>query len=85
MKKKADFIVLILFSLAVGIAGVSAYVQAKATELRFGKPLVDKNGSVYVLTVEYGAGHYFVACFDTVEELQAFAKLRTIYTKASLE
>ncbi len=80
MKKKADFIVLILFSLAVAIAGVSAYV-----ELRFGQPLIDEHGEIFVLTVEYGAGHYFVACFDKAEEMQAFAELGTVYTRAGLK
>jgi hypothetical protein len=85
MKKKADLIVLILFSIAVTIAGVSAYVSAKATELRFGQPLIDKHGEIFVLTVEYGAGHYFVACFDKAEEMQAFAELGTVYTRAGLK
>ena len=85
MKKKADLIVLILFSLAVTIAGISAYISAKATELHFGQPLIDKHGEVYILTVEYGAGHYFVACFDNAEELQAFAALGNVYTKAGLK
>ena len=85
MKKKADLIVLILFSLAVAIAAVSTIVHAKATELKFGKPMVDRNGSFYVLQVEYGAGHYFVACFDKPEEMQAFAKLGSVYTTAGLK
>jgi hypothetical protein len=85
MKKKADLIVLILFSIAVTIAGISAYISAKATELRFGQPLIDKHGEVFVLTVEYGAGHYFVACFDKAEEMQAFAALGNVYTKAGLK
>ncbi len=85
MKKKADLIVLVLFSIAVIIAGISAYISAKATELRFGQPLIDKHGEIFVLTVEYGDGHYFVACFDKAEELQAFAALGNVYTKAGLK
>ena len=85
MKKKADLIVLVLFSITALAVGIISLVQAKATELRFGQPLIDKHGEIFVLTVEYGAGHYFVACFDKPEELQAFTELGNVYTTAGIK
>lgn len=78
MNSKRDGIVLLIFAAAIIFASSAILARLKAEEFRIGKPLIDQTGDFYVLEVQYGDGHYFVACFDKPEELASFTKLGSV-------
>lgn len=77
---KKDLIVLLVFSFAIIFASMVCIIQVNQTRLLYDKPLIDQTGSFYLCRVSYGKNHYFVACFDTPEELASFTRLGTAYT-----
>ena len=84
MKMQKESLVLLVFAVILIVATTVSVYQARQERLRYDKPLVDKTGDFYLCRVFYGNGHYFVACFDSPEELEAFTKLGITYTTASL-
>lgn len=75
MKVKKEIVILVIFSLVIVAAMAMSVYQAEQTKLRYDKPLMDKTGGFYLCRVFFGDGHYFVACFDSLEQVQAFMKL----------